>query len=79
VYEGDLLEQRLTRNGVRVALDSREPLALQAESVIRTVVGEGTEDPFVPAVAPGADGARAVAIALLAAHTLAGTRVTAAE
>jgi predicted dehydrogenase len=72
-YVGDLLAGRLERDGAPIALDSGEPLALQAEAAIRAMRGE------VSAIATGEAGTLAVAVAERAASTLADPRVSAAE
>ncbi len=72
-YAGDLLAGHLERDGAPMTLDSREPLALQAESAIRAMRGEPSP------VATGEAGALAVAVAERAASTLADLRVSAAE
>ncbi len=62
-YTGDLLTQRLLRNGVDVELEHREPLELQAEETLTAL----TCGPAPLTLALGHDGARAVALATRAA------------
>jgi predicted dehydrogenase len=66
-YRGDLLAQRLLRNGVDVELEGREPLELQAEETLEVVWGVGSQASRLT-VALGHDGARAVALATAAAQ-----------
>lgn len=72
-FRGDMLGGSLERDGVALAVDALEPLALQAESVLTALSGE----PAV--VATAVEGADAVAIAERAASSLADERFNAAE
>jgi len=72
-FRGDMLAGSLERDGVAVAVDGLEPLALQAESTLAALAGE-------PAlVATAVEGANAVTVAERAASSLADQRVNAAE
>lgn len=72
-YRGDMLAGALDRDGVAIAVDAREPLALQAESTLAALRGERAF------VATAIEGAEAVAVAERAASCLADQRVSAAE
>jgi hypothetical protein len=76
-YAGDLLARKLSRNGVALAVDPHEPLALQALEALASIAGRTTT------VASGEDGTHAVALATGAACRLAAedgdSRVAAAE
>ena len=73
MFRGDMLAGSLERDGVALAVDALEPLALQAESALAALAG----DPAL--VATGFEGANAVAVAERAASSLADQRVNAAE
>jgi predicted dehydrogenase len=72
-FRGDLLAGSVERDGVALAVDGFEPLALQAESTLAAMAGS-------PAlVATAVEGVEAVAVAERAASSLADQRVNAAE
>jgi predicted dehydrogenase len=72
-FRGDMLAGLLERDGIALAVDALEPLALQAESTLAALAGE-------PAlVATAVEGADAVSVAERAASSLADQRVNAAE
>jgi predicted dehydrogenase len=73
VFRGDMLAGSLERDGIPVAVDALEPLALQAESTLAAVRGE------VVLVATAVEGAEAVEVAERAASSLSDQRVSAAE
>jgi len=75
VYLGDLVAQRISRDGVPLDIDPREPLALQAQETIDAITVPRS---VVSHVASGDDGARAVHIAVCAASNRE-PRVSAAE
>ncbi len=72
-YAGDLVAERVTRDGVSLRVDHTEPLALQAQETIDGLHGARVT------VADGDEGARAVALASRAEHVIADLPVFAAE